>query len=212
MTRFQLASAAAFAVATSAAVILGCSKSDKTPVTPTNQFTITASAGAGGVIAPTGNVVVPRDSSQTFHIALTTGTSINTVLVDGVNQGADSVYTFHNVSANHTIAATFNGAGPEVFDSGALSTVGASFSHVFATGSPYYCQFHAAVGMTGTVNVSGAGADSALVTVSSNVFTPSSVTVKPGGTVRWVWNGGFHTVTSGTPPAGRAGMKPMPGM
>lgn len=36
------------------------------------------------------------------------------------------------------------------------------------------------------------------VMVTSNVFTPSTVTVRVGDTVRWVWGGGIHNVTSGT--------------
>ena len=33
---------------------------------------------------------------------------------------------------------------------------------------------------------------------SSNTFSPSTVTVKVGQTVRWVWKGGSHNVVSGT--------------
>ena len=39
------------------------------------------------------------------------------------------------------------------------------------------------------------------VNVSSNFFSPPAVTVKPGDHVVWVWTGGSHTVTSGTPGA-----------
>lgn len=33
------------------------------------------------------------------------------------------------------------------------------------------------------------------VTVAGTSFTPSDVTIAPGGTVRWIWGGGSHTVT-----------------
>ena len=40
------------------------------------------------------------------------------------------------------------------------------------------------------------------VTVAPNgafVFSPSSVTIRPGDTVRWTWDDEFHSTTSGTP-------------
>lgn len=46
--------------------------------------------------------------------------------------------------------------------------------------------------------VAGAGAGQVRVSVSSNQFTPASVSVKPGDHVVWVWVSGFHSVTSGT--------------
>ncbi len=36
------------------------------------------------------------------------------------------------------------------------------------------------------------------VQVTSNQFTPASVKVKVGQTVRWTWAGGIHDVVSGT--------------
>jgi hypothetical protein len=75
------------------------------PVTTT--FTITASAGTGGTITPSGAVVISQGSSQTFAIAASPGYKINAVTVDGTSVGAVSTYTFANVNANHTIAASF---------------------------------------------------------------------------------------------------------
>lgn len=40
-------------------------------------------------------------------------------------------------------------------------------------------------------------ADVVNVQVSSNVFTPASITIKVGQTVRWTWAGGSHNVVSG---------------
>ena len=73
--------------------------------TPT--YTITASAGTGGTITPSGAVVVNQGANQTFNIAANTGYSISQVTVDSVNQGPITTYTFNNVQANHTISATF---------------------------------------------------------------------------------------------------------
>ena len=69
--------------------------------------TITASAGTGGTISPSGSVVVNQGSNQTFTITPNTGYNISQVTVDGVNRGAITSYTFSNLTANHTIAAAF---------------------------------------------------------------------------------------------------------
>ena len=69
--------------------------------------TITASAGANGAIAPSGSVVVNYGSNQTFTITPNTGYHVANVLVDGSSAGAVTTYTFTNVTANHTIAASF---------------------------------------------------------------------------------------------------------
>ncbi len=70
-------------------------------------YTITASAGTGGVISPSGGISVQSGANQTFTIAANTGYNIADVTVDGVSQGAIASYTFSAVSANHTINATF---------------------------------------------------------------------------------------------------------
>ena len=72
-----------------------------------NTYTIAASSGAGGNINPTGDVDVTEGSDQTFAITASTGYHITDVLVDGVSAGAVSSYTFNNVTADHTIAASF---------------------------------------------------------------------------------------------------------
>src|SRR5581483_1246917 len=71
-------------------------------------FTITASAGSGGTISPSGAVNVNQGSSQTFTITPNSGFAVSSVTVDGTNVGTVSTYTFSNVQANHTISAAFN--------------------------------------------------------------------------------------------------------
>jgi hypothetical protein len=73
-----------------------------------SAYTITASAGTGGTIAPSGTVTVQSGGSQTFSISPATGYRIAAVTVDGVSQGAIASYTFSGVTANHTISATFS--------------------------------------------------------------------------------------------------------
>ena len=76
-------------------------------VEPPTTYTITATAGTGGTIDPSGDVVVNEGDSQTFSISPDTGYEISDVLVDDVSVGAVSSYTFENVTADHTIHATF---------------------------------------------------------------------------------------------------------
>jgi PKD repeat protein len=68
---------------------------------------ITASAGPGGTISPSGTVRVNAGASQSFTITPTAGYSISDVLVDGVSVGAVPSYNFSNIQSNHTIAAYF---------------------------------------------------------------------------------------------------------
>ena len=70
-------------------------------------YTITASAGAGGSIDPSGAMAVNCGTDQTFTIAPDACYQIADVLVDGSSVGAVTSYTFTNVSATHTIAASF---------------------------------------------------------------------------------------------------------
>src|SRR5207249_3932526 len=72
-----------------------------------STFAIAASAGAGGAISPSGSVAVDCGSDQSFTIAPAACHHVADVLVDGSSVGAVSSYTFTNVTANHTIAASF---------------------------------------------------------------------------------------------------------
>jgi uncharacterized repeat protein (TIGR02543 family) len=74
--------------------------------TPT-AFTITASAGTHGSISPSGAVSVNNGASQAFTITPDATYHVAGVLVDGSSVGAVASYTFNNVTASHTIAASF---------------------------------------------------------------------------------------------------------
>ena len=82
--------------------------------TPT-AYTITASAGTGGLISPEGTVAVARGDDQSFAIRAADGYHVEEVLVDGKSVGAVTSYTFENVTRNHTIAVTF-ARGEEIAD------------------------------------------------------------------------------------------------
>jgi hypothetical protein len=72
-----------------------------------STYTITSSAGTGGSISPSGSTTVSYGGSRTYNITPSTGYRISDVRVDNVSVGAVDSYTFNNVSANHTITATF---------------------------------------------------------------------------------------------------------
>ncbi len=100
------------------------------------DYTITAAAGPGGVITPSGKVRVKSGSSISFSITANTGFEISNVVVDGKSQGAISTYTFTNVRTNHTISATFAsrkytvtasaGEGGEISPTGEITAVSGS--------------------------------------------------------------------------------------
>ena len=78
-----------------------------TTQSPQTTYTITATAGDNGVISPSGVVSVLEGGSQTFTITPDNGYNIQEVLVDNINQGDTSSYTFSNVQANHSISVSF---------------------------------------------------------------------------------------------------------
>jgi len=112
-------------------------------------YTITASAGPNGSISPSGSVSVPAGSDQTFTIMPATGYHVSAVLVDGASVGEVTSHAFTNVTAAHTISATFAqnapstitaSAGPNgvISPSGAVSVPsGASQTFFFTPAAGY---------------------------------------------------------------------------
>jgi hypothetical protein len=98
---------------------------------PWVTYTITATAGAGGAIAPSGVVVVNEGDSQSFSITPNAGYVISDVLVDGASVGAVSSYTFEDVTSDHTIQAAFSVIQYTIT---ASAGVGGSISPVGAVG------------------------------------------------------------------------------
>lgn len=114
---------------------------------------ITATAGPGGTISPSGVVAVTHGNNQLFTVTANSCYHIADVLVDGVSQGPfgtntfTTSYTFNNVTTDHTISATFSintyalsyTAGPNGYLSGTLLQVvncGSSGTPVLASGLP----------------------------------------------------------------------------
>lgn len=75
--------------------------------TASTSATITASAGTGGSISPSGTVTVASGTSKKFTISPRWFYRIYDVKVNGVSVGAVRSYTFSNVKGNQTISATF---------------------------------------------------------------------------------------------------------
>ncbi len=88
------------------ATTMGCSTSASVTVAM-QTYAIVATAGTGGTISPAGTTNVVCASNRSYTITPNSGYAIQNVLVDGVSQGAISSYTFNNVTAAHTIQATF---------------------------------------------------------------------------------------------------------
>ncbi|WP_243373472.1 malectin domain-containing carbohydrate-binding protein [Geotalea sp. SG265] len=116
------------------------------PVTPT--YTLTASAGTGGTISPSGSIAISQGLSQTFTITPATGYKIAGVNVDGASVGAVSSYAFSNITANHTISASFTnvsytisataGTGGTISPAGTTTvTYGSSKTYTIAPSSGY---------------------------------------------------------------------------
>ena len=92
-------------------------------------YTISASAGTGGSISPSGSKAVAYGGSQTYTISPASGYDIERVTVDGANKGAVSSYTFSNVTGAHTISATFKPNGKiSIGNVGITDALGADLS------------------------------------------------------------------------------------
>ena len=70
-------------------------------------WNISASAGANGSVSPSGVVAVGQGSNQLFTITPNAACHVANVVVDSVSVGGVTGYTFTNVRASHTIAASF---------------------------------------------------------------------------------------------------------
>ena len=81
----------------------------------TEAHTITATAGEGGTVDPSGEVVVVEGADKTFTITPDNGYEIAEAVVDGqavdladvVNEGGTGTYTFEKVDGDHSIEITF---------------------------------------------------------------------------------------------------------
>lgn len=157
------------------------------------KYTVNASAGANGSIAPSGAVLVNYNGNQTFTATPNANYSVNQWILDGTPvQSGGLSYTINNVTANHTLQVTFV-INPQVTPSGQNLTYspngpqyvvsGQTASYTVTPNSGY----NLAANVDGTCpqgsysgNVWTTGAITADCTVIFNV-TPQNVTVTPLG-------------------------------
>ena len=140
----------------------------------TPSYIITSSAGTGGTISPSGAVSVNVGASQKFTITPNKGYGINEVLVDNVavTLAAGNTYTISDVTAAHTITASFipsytitasSGANGSITPSGAIN-VNSGASQTF-TIKPNSAAFQAVLTVDGLP-----------ATLTNNTYTFSDVT------------------------------------
>jgi len=146
-----------------------------------STFTITSSAGANGSISPSGAVVVSSGANQSFTITANSGFHVSDVQVDGSSVGAVTSFTFTNVTANHTIAASFaatSGTGPWPMASG-------NYLEDFADIANWSNGFTSGIGATrwGAVPVEGSG------TIPDGFHTTASTATFVSGTTGGVQKG-----------------------
>jgi alpha-tubulin suppressor-like RCC1 family protein/sugar lactone lactonase YvrE len=178
-------------------------------------YVITASAVPGGSISPSSSVSIPSGGSQTFTITPNGGYHIADVLVDGLSFGAITNYTFSNVTANHTIFASFaqdptqplivqisgNGSGFVDYSTGNVCQ-SASCTQAFAEGSSIILTAVATSGSTfagwsgsctGTEPCTVLMDAARTVTATFNTVpsSPDVITTVAGG---WVGDGGPATM------------------
>jgi len=72
------------------------------------SYNIAAITGSNGTISPSGVTVVASGGSQVYSITPATGYGVATLTVDGTYVTPSTSYTFSNVTAPHTISATFS--------------------------------------------------------------------------------------------------------
>ncbi|MBI5021303.1 MAG: T9SS type A sorting domain-containing protein [Ignavibacteriales bacterium] len=141
------------------------------------QWKITSSAVGSGTITPSGETFVTRGGAQSYTITPSIHYHIDSVIVNGVNQGVRSNYSFSGVTSNNTITAYFSidkytitslitGSG-SITPSGAVSVAYAgSQSFSYAPGLGYHLD---------SVKVDGSIVDSSTNYTFTNITANHSI-------------------------------------
>lgn len=146
-------------------------------------YSITASAGAGGSISPSGTTTLVKGDSKTFSITPSSGYKISGVKVDGASVGAVSSYTFSNITSGHTISAEFASNASVSVGGAALGDGGSgTLKSGNATKSGY--------GVTANVSVAASYVSDVTVTASYSFTSAKTVSLENvGGTWQFPVNG-----------------------
>ena len=134
-------------------------------------YTITATAGTGGGISPSGSNSVTEGNSKTYTITANSGYTISDVKVDGSSIGASSTYTFSNISSAHTISAEFASAASL---SAGGATLGDGGSGTLKLGNVTKSGY----GVTASLPVSSSYVSDTTVTASYNFTSAQTVSLE----------------------------------
>jgi len=149
-------------------------------------YTITATAGTGGSISPSGSASVTAGNGQTYTITANSGYTISDVKVDGSSIGAASTYTFSGVSSSHSISATFASAASLSAGSATLGDGGSGTLKSGVTKSGY--------GITVNLPITASYVSETTVTASYNFTSAKTVSLENvGGTWQFPVNGSSVT-------------------
>lgn len=150
-------------------------------------YSISASAGAGGIISPSGTTTLVKGDSKTFSITPSSGYKIFSVKVDGASVGAVSSYTFSSITSGHTISAEF-ASNASVSVGGA--TLGDGGSGTLKSGNVTKSGY----GVTANVSVAASYVSDVTVTASYNFTSAKTVSLENiGGAWQFPVNGSSVT-------------------
>jgi hypothetical protein len=144
-------------------------------VTGVSHFVITASAGAGGSISPSGSISVLQGEDQSFTFTPSSGYGIWKTTIDGVD-GLTFGYTFHNVQADHTISVTFGPTITATAGAGGTITPGGKITYQSGFNKTYYIKantgYHVANVLVDSVSVGAVGSYT-----FTNITAPHTISV-----------------------------------
>ncbi len=151
-----------------------------------DTYSITATAGPGGSISPSGTVVIAHGSNRTFSISADANYHVDNVTVDGTPIGPTNSYTFVNVTNSHTITATF---AVDTYTLGVASAYGVPTPSGVTTHS-WNSVINASVSgspvMNGTTQYVCSGW-SGTGDAGSGTGTTNSFNITQDSTITWAW-------------------------
>ncbi len=160
-------------------------------------YVITAGAGTGGTIFPSGAELVDPGDDRTFTPSADPGFYLTDLLVDTVSVGTPADYTFNNVDADHSIEAVFDtlkytlttvaGAGGSISPGGpVIVNHGSSYSFALTPDGGHH---------TDSILVDGIKVDS--------IFGYTFVNVTANHTLYGFFSEDVHTITTAASAGGQ---------
>ena len=171
------------------------------------HYTITATAGANGTI--NGPATVNYGDNATYTITPATGYEIADVTVDGISVGPRASYTFVNVTANHTIAATFAEefcVVPTALHTENVDSTSATLMWYHPGADSYDIQYKAATANTWTLVSNVPGFSYSLTNLAPNTYYMFQVRANcsTNNTSAWANAFSFKTLVGPSPAVGVA--------